>query len=194
MKKSILFLLLTVALISCKKDDEILQPTLNSTEIEKLPPTTQIGANTAGCLLNGVAVVAEGDEWSEKNPHCGYDQGAFVLLFRQNITEGGHIGTQAVYITTNSNTILEENTKYTIKEQESGKFAMFYVIGDGSIADERYYTTTSNVGELYISKLDKEKNIISGTFWFDAVDSQNKKAEIREGRFDVVYQSMGNKN
>lgn len=186
MKKSILFLLLIVAFVSCKKDDEAVQPTTESTEVEKLPPATQIGANTAGFLLNGVAIVAEGDEWSETNPYCVYDQDAFVLLFRQNITEGLHIATQTLYIATNATT-LEENTKYLIKEQESGKSAMFYIMRS-SFADERYYTNTSNIGELYITKLDKENNIISGTFWFDAVNSQDKKVEIREGRFDVVYQ------
>lgn len=192
MKKSILFLLLIAAFVSCKKDDEVIQPTPDTTEVEKLPPATQIGANTAGFLLNGVAVVAEGDEWVETNPYCVYDQDAFVLLFRQNISEGSHIATQTLYISTNATT-LEENTKYLIKEQESGKSAMFYIMRS-SFADERYYTNTSNIGELYITKLDNENNIISGTFWFDAVDSKDKKVEIREGRFDVVYQGTENKN
>ena len=39
-----------------------------------------------------------------------------------------------------------------------------------------------------IVRVDKEKNIISGTFWFDAVNEQGKKVEIREGRFDMVFE------
>jgi hypothetical protein len=44
-----------------------------------------------------------------------------------------------------------------------------------------------NVGELKITKIDVSKSIVSGTFWFDAVNSKGEKVEIREGRFDWNY-------
>lgn len=43
------------------------------------------------------------------------------------------------------------------------------------VPDESYETNEDYTGELHITKLDKEKNIISGTFWFDAINEQSKK-------------------
>ena len=50
MKKLLLLLLTTFALSCCNKDDD--KPIA---EIDKLPPATQTGANTVGCLLDGKA-------------------------------------------------------------------------------------------------------------------------------------------
>ncbi len=42
-------------------------------------------------------------------------------------------------------------------------------------------------GELRITKLDHQKRIVAGTFWFDAVNSAGEKVEVREGRFDMRF-------
>jgi hypothetical protein len=52
MKNLLLLLTLTLTLSCCDKDDD--KP---KTELEKLPPTTQTGARTFGCLLDGIAFV-----------------------------------------------------------------------------------------------------------------------------------------
>ena len=53
---------------------------------------------------------------------------------------------------------------------------------------KEYYTKPSLQGELRISKLDPINKIISGTFWFDAIDTiSNSIVQIREGRFDLHY-------
>ena len=56
MKNLLLLFLTTFALSCCNKDDNP-KP---KTELEKLPPATQTGANTAGCLVNGVAFLPKG--------------------------------------------------------------------------------------------------------------------------------------
>jgi len=44
------------------------------------------------------------------------------------------------------------------------------------------------MGELHITKLDFEKRIVSGTFWFDLKDPKTgERIEIREGRFDTLF-------
>jgi len=35
--------------------------------------------------------------------------------------------------------------------------------------------------------LDVENNIVSGTFWFDAVNDPREIVEVREGRFDMRF-------
>lgn len=62
----------------------------------------------------------------------------------------------------------------------------FLMINGGS--NYGYGTTDQVTGQLTITKLDPEKAIISGTFWFDAVRlSDGEKVQIREGRFDMEY-------
>ena len=37
------------------------------------------------------------------------------------------------------------------------------------------------------TRLDEVKQIVSGTFWFDAVNDKGEKVEVREGRFDMIF-------
>jgi hypothetical protein len=54
--KNLLFLFATLlTLFSCSKDDNKSQK-----PIDQLPPATQVGANTAGCLVNGEAFLPKG--------------------------------------------------------------------------------------------------------------------------------------
>ena len=50
-----------------------------------------------------------------------------------------------------------------------------------------YFTNSIQKGELTITYLDKNNQIISGTFWFDAINNDGDIVEIREGRFDMPY-------
>jgi hypothetical protein len=49
-------------------------------------------------------------------------------------------------------------------------------------------TTDKVVGELIITNHIYKQGIMSGTFWFDAINSNGEIVQIREGRFDVHYQ------
>lgn len=60
-----------------------------------------------------------------------------------------------------------------------------YNIGGGLI--NSYNTTQVHKGELKITKFNPTNSIISGTFWFDAVNEEGEIVEIREGRFDMQY-------
>jgi hypothetical protein len=40
---------------------------------------------------------------------------------------------------------------------------------------------------LHVTRFDREARIISGTFWYDAVNSEGVVVKIREGRFDFKY-------
>jgi hypothetical protein len=45
-------------------------------------------------------------------------------------------------------------------------------------------------GELIINRLDSVNKIISGTFWFDLINSDSEKIEIRDGRFDLIIDQI----
>jgi len=42
-------------------------------------------------------------------------------------------------------------------------------------------------GELTITHHDFDNAIISGNFWFDAINGSGDIVEVREGRFDMEY-------
>ena len=80
---------------------------------------------------------------------------------------------------------LEEEKTYTLaSERKVG--AAFASYSYGSALNVREFNTTSGLrGELYIKKINKD--IVSGTFWFDAIASTGEKVEVRSGSFDVSF-------
>ena len=88
--------------------------------------------------------------------------------------------------------ITVKNTTYNLVAILNGtsnynsNFGEFWITSN--IVNAIQYTTTATVtGELKITKLDTQQRIISGTFWYDAINSDGEKVEIREGRFDMRY-------
>ena len=182
--KNLLLLLLTTFAISCcnKGDDD--QP---KTELEKLPPATQTGANTAGCLVNGVAFLPKG-YFPTGNLFCFYQDGENFSL---SIGERSLIGSNDVIKNINIaslNQNLHDNIGVVFPLSEYGLNSKYgtYNINAVSPPDPNYYSTNSTVtGELIITYYNFNPAIISGTFWFDAINSSGQKVEVRNGRFDV---------
>lgn len=55
--------------------------------------------------------------------------------------------------------------------------------------DRKYETSQDNKGEVVVTKIDKVKKIVSGTFSFKAEnkDNPNDIITVTDGRFDVTY-------
>lgn len=51
----------------------------------------------------------------------------------------------------------------------------------------RFTTTDIHRGEVTISFFDSVEGIVSGTFWFDAEDFEGNMVQVRDGFFDVTY-------
>ncbi|QTE21377.1 DUF6252 family protein [Polaribacter cellanae] len=171
--KTTLFLF-AFTLSNCEKKDT---PTL--TPLEQLPKATKIGANTAGCLVNGEAFLPKG-HFSTGNLNCFYiNQKNFSLGISKRLNNtSSHI---YIYI---YNTNLHVNRTYfltedTLSDSKYGEFQAPYSVS--------YKTTSKITGELTITHHDYNNAIISGTFWFDAVNNIGEKVEVREGRFDMKY-------
>lgn len=89
-----------------------------------------------------------------------------------------------------------EEAIYSFGNQENGVLnASYSIVGDVVMNEDgsgyqlvsNYTTTNQTAGELNIMKLDENQHIISGTFWFDCLDSEGNVVEIRDGRFDLNY-------
>jgi hypothetical protein len=168
--KNLLLLILTVfTLTSCDKDDD--KP---KTELEKLPQATQTGARTFGCLLDGVAFVptkANGSSWYQ------YVNGYYFLV-------QGTIDINKEPFTLGLNTYnlkIEEGKTYILQNKIDGNASGVYFDDFGN------YTTSTEKGEMTITKLDLTKNIVSGTFFYDIKDSKGVLHKITNGRFDMPF-------
>lgn len=160
---SIIFSAFLVCFQGCDKDEP--------TELEKLPPATQSGRRTFGCLVDGKAWVIEGITDVD-----GYYQ----------------MGTLFIAASVANNVIVQE---IAIGLQDNNLTTQDYLLSDypyGRLNDLRsncdHRTSSNYSGKLTITHLDKTRSIISGTFAFEAYSSDCEKVvRITDGRFDIYY-------
>ncbi|MDR2206325.1 MAG: hypothetical protein LBE36_09270 [Flavobacteriaceae bacterium] len=180
--KNLLIILSTLLLLGCKDDDE------NSSNPAQLPPATQTGKNTAGCLVNGKVLLPRGqaiDGPPILTSHYQYLDGGyhFGLGINDNITKGF----PGIFIGSH-NISFEEGHTYQFSENLWDDTQIFSTASYVNFDVGHFLTKGDYTGELKITHLDTINYIISGTFWFDAVDDiSGKKVEVREGRFDLHY-------
>lgn len=181
MKNILLLLLTTFTLTCCEKDDN----NKPKTELEKLPPATQIGANTAGCLVDGKAFISKGYFPGGTGLTCNYIDGEdFTLSIAENIN--GKI--RSVFIASyNQNLHDNIGTSFQLNENSANSKFGEYIIYNTDSTQDSYSTTSTVIGELKITNHNFNQAILSGTFWFNAVNSNGEKVEVREGRFDMQY-------
>lgn len=168
---TLLLLLGTMAsLESCDLFEKNSKP---KTELEKLPPATQEGKNTFGCLVDGKAWVTktsiDADAYYQegrlfiyaKLDSGGIDQEMTISLFDFDLMEGEYILTEYPEI--------------------------FGELRDLKTNCE-YLTSASHIGKLTITHFDQTNFIISGTFEFEAYsDDCDKVVKVTHGRFDLNY-------
>lgn len=174
--KSLLYLLISLTLLACKDDD-------NNTPTLTLPPATQTGANTFGCLIDGKVFIPDAGNCLgcvDVSASYQFVDGVYTMNIsatKENNNEDFLIAidTKAVSINENLYEFYTTNEEYII-----GRYEIF------QFPSSQFFKTENN-GELKITNLDQENRIISGTFWFDAFDEAGNKTEIRDGRFDIEY-------
>jgi len=173
MKPYIYFILIFsfITISSCSKPDECENP------IDCLPQITQIGAQTFGCLINNEPFKPGGSQLSGPTLQIDYTliDGQYIF----NLSGDNKESNKAIVISIRGEE-LQENTTYTLSKYErDSNFGEYLKSG----SDHR--TDSIHTGELHISQLDLVDGIVSGTFWFDAINDNNEIVEIREGRFDI---------
>jgi hypothetical protein len=177
-----IILLLFITISSCEK-----KPKAPTTDADGLPFATQTGANTFGCLIDGVpsTVLGAYSDWRYYGGEFTFYGGGVLIL---------HIISQEprkdFYILSN----VGSNTLSTHKANEyfpSG-YSNFQNNGGAAPIGGNYYSAIDSLPATititnYTGNRDsnsKKGDILSGTFDFIMQNSAGKKIHITKGRFD----------
>ena len=196
MKKNLIRLscLLLLAFASCKSCKKDVEPSPES----KLPPATQTGANTAGCLINGVAWIPNGTGGfmgSGPISAIGGVQDKFIIIsfnrnFYDNTVQGDAVEKITLCINnykTLGERLLNFDTEIYPNSLSPQNYGYYSVRASGAY-ENRYVTTSMVVGKATITQFHQLRSDgpTSGTFEFDAIDPvTNKIISIKNGRFDI---------
>ncbi len=161
---------------SCKKDKLV-------NEIDKLPPATQTGANTFGCLVNGKAWIAQNKDCSIicddpfKIFYDGINGGNLSIIglnkdVKRPINQSISIGMDSTNYKTDF--ILSPNTALNLG---------FTFVNNG-IFIRSWDSLVIATGRIKLLKYDLVNGIISGNFEFTLASPNNEIINITSGRFD----------
>ena len=177
-----ILLMLCILTLSCSSDDDNASA---SDPVNQLPEATQIGANTAGALVDGEPITPKGGGITP-NLIAFYQFLDGEYFFSIGFADNEQENVKSINIFT-SRVILQQNTTFNLDNPDdsslTGGGGEYSINGD----EIEYNTIEDNIGELTITHLDEQNRIVSGTFWFDAVNEEGEVVEVREGLFDVTY-------
>lgn len=167
-----------LSMLSCRK---------HKSELEKLPAETQTGVETFGCLVNGKVFKPKGSPFGGPILSCAYQyvNGGYSFQLHAKQRIGDVLLSVGVF--TDSLAIAQGATIPLFERFIAGKGYGLHGRYISGSEPRLYLTQASGTGELHITKLDETSRIVSGTFWFDGVNDDGEKVEVREGRFDVHY-------
>ncbi len=172
---SVLSLLIVLATVQCKKNND-------------LPPETQTGKQTFGCLVNGKVFEPKGGGL-RSNRDCYYQQiypGSHGFVFHVSGADfsSSEIG-YSVFINCDSIKI-NKNQTYALTSTGKGNAVGEYTIISGT-GIYRYMSNVNNPGQLTFTEFDETNRIASGTFSFNAINGSGDTVKITSGRFDMNY-------
>ena len=201
MKTLIFATLLALATCSCTKDSE------STTPPDTLPPVTQVGANTAGCIINGKVLIPKNGSqaiggspsyglnktqgnnfWPNKNDYWQLEiankkdtNGAGIILWIKNLSAGN-----SDYLVNQSNGEL-----YSIGPNNNQIIA-----GIRENGTNKTYWSGPNAGTIKIIRSDLAVgiSIFSGTFNCTLYNKDNPSEiiQITDGRFDINGLTLNN--
>lgn len=174
--KNLLYSLLLLALITQVSSCNLFE---SVSKKEELPPITQEGKNTFGCLVNGKV-------WLPK----GYDGTANINLSYDPNFAGGSFNLSAYRIDSDrkqdiliGSDSLKVVGNFNFNSKDS-PLALFFDTGTKCSYNE---PNDYLQGKLQIRRLDVTNRIIAGTFHFTAYKQNCDSIKVTQGRFDKKF-------
>ena len=181
--KGLMLYILLLAFASCSSCKK---------EINLLPPETQTGANTFGCLVDGKAWIPDpggsgaigskpinGGYISALPPVYFNDTNISLRIYQDNATISFYIrnvdrvGSYPLNFDT-------QPAPASLYPQNYGEFVNYYTGGA-----DFYMTNSTYTGSVEITRADRPNLILSGRFSFTGVSSTGKTIKVTDGRFDI---------
>jgi len=175
MQKPLAALLLAalLGLSQCKKKDPA--------PVDQLPPATQTGANTFGCLVNGQAWTPKGNNGTS-NYSIVYDPGLNGGNFDLKTYRYPDASNDFQAITLDVSGNLQVGTfSFCSPQSTRAAFNDIKTKCEWSSADS---SSTYRRCTLIITRLDKQSGIVSGTFDFTLYKPGCDSVRVTAGRFD----------
>ncbi len=173
---------------SCSKDDTL--------EPDQLPPITQEGLNTFGCIINGEVMMPKDSPGSL----FGFPAKGLVVKYRNDTQHFFNIISRnrdknytyiymyipALISTGTYNFGLSNGRESPL---DSPPHPHAYIIKRNKDDIRTFYYSYSNSGQIHITRFDTINTIVSGTFELRAfdVDNPSDTIQITQGRFDVNW-------
>jgi hypothetical protein len=144
------------------------------TELEKLPPITQAGKNTFGCLVNGKAWVAptQNDALASYQLGVMFISGSVPIPLFQDIDIVLHDDPSPI-----------ETKTYSLVQYPISYCSSYFV--SSKTCD--YLPENTISGFIMITKIDRINFIVSGTFEFVTELPNCEQLTVTHGRFDINY-------
>jgi len=193
MKNTIIAFVFSLLASGCSKDDNKQDPE------DKLPEATMIGANTAGCIINGKVLIPKnginstngfltyGLEYvvgPQFSPPTFNDYFCLWIANRKDKNRSLYI-----HLPTLINRIGNYNIGQSNGDTESDGPQNPYILCYIKNSDNTYKTfySSNNSGVIKITRFDYQNKIYSGTFSCTLYDKDNPSEiiQITEGRFDI---------
>ena len=169
-----LLLAALLGLSQCKKNDP--------DPLSQLPPATQTGANTFGCLVNGQPWTPQGND-GFSNYTVAIDQnmsGTILDIHTYRIYGKTPNEFQAMVLFV---TQIKGIGTYSFRSPQRTR-ASFEYQKTNCYWSSRDSATTYRRGSLTLTRLDRQAGIISGTFAFTLYKPGCDSIRITQGRFD----------
>jgi hypothetical protein len=196
MKNLTLFLLLLPLMaVQCKKDkDKNSCPDGDKAcELAKLPPLTTEGKGTFGCLVNGKA-------WLPQSCCGGIMAPALPLFHSTYHDEEKNYYLDAMYNDSENPSIIlafpittfklqpQEYELNVYKRDTMSEGVYSYCWNNDGCNRISYYTNDNQTGFFNVQYVDSARQIISGTFNFNAQASNGETVCVTDGRFDMWFE------
>jgi len=186
-KNLLLLFFLSLFLINsqCKKH-KIVDP------LSQLPPETQTGANTFGCLVNGHVFVPKGPSLGPilYSYYQHIYSGPYGYVFQVSADDNSHNDNFFSVTILVDSSFLQQSQQILLKARGQGRASGRYYssIFNGTVSTVNIFNTSDLVGGiLTIKKFDEINQIASGTFWFNALGNSGDTVKVTDGRFDVHF-------
>jgi hypothetical protein len=172
-----LALLLFAQFSSCKRADTEPEPPANSADL--LPPATQTGQRTFGCLLNGQPWTPAGNPFSGPLFSSQYFNRHLSLVANRNIVSNGITTRETIQIDIDD---VDSPREFSIVKKDTS-FVNYQNLNTNCI----FFTDRAHPARVTITRLDLVYRIVSGRFSFTLETPSCGRVEVTEGRFDSRF-------